>query len=126
MPGANYGKAYAPFERIQYTSFGPSLEGVQNISTEKQHFELVWNGMESGKLYFSRRQGNPQMPGFGANPNTGQADKGVPDKGPEGLLTSAQVWSIITYERNLDNDSTVKSPVAGTKNSPTFAGAAAG
>ena len=125
VPGANYGKAYAPFERIQYTSFGPNLAGVENTSTEKQHFDLVWNGMESGKLYFSRKQGNPQMPGFGANPNTGQTDKGVPDKGPEGMLTAAQVWSVITYERNLDNDSTVKSPVAGTKNSPTFIATAA-
>ena len=126
VPGANYGKAYAPFERIQYTSFGPNLEGIQNSATEKQHFDLIWNGMESGKLYFSRKQGNPQMPGFGANPNTGQSDKGVPDKGPEGMLTSAQVWAIVTYERNLDNDLTVKSPVAGTKNSPTFAVPAAG
>jgi len=126
VPGANYGKAYQPFARIQYSSFGPNLEGIQNVATEKQHFDLIWNGMESGKLYFSRKQGNPQMPGFGANPNTGQADKGVPDLGPEGMLTAEAVWSIVTYERNLDNASTVKSPVAGTKNSPTFAGPGAG
>ena len=121
VPGANYGKAWQPFERIQYTSFGPNLSGVENESTEKQHFLLVYNGMDEGKLYFSRKQGNPQMPGFGVNRNTGIA--GVPDKGPKGLLTEEEVWAIVTYERNLDNDSTVKSPVAGTAASPTFAGA---
>jgi len=30
------------------------------------------------------------------------------------------VWAIVTYERNLSNDSTVKSPLAGTIESPTF------
>ena len=70
--------------------------------------------MDEGKLYFSRKQGNPQMPGFGVNPNTGQADEGVPDLGAEGMLTPEQVWAIVTYERNLSNDSTVKTPLAGT------------
>jgi hypothetical protein len=78
--------------------------------------------MKPGAGYFSRRQGNPQMPAFGANPNTGQAEQGIPDKGEFGMLKSEQVWAVITYERNLSNDSTVKSPVAGTENSPTFAG----
>ena len=78
--------------------------------------------MEPGAGYFSRKQGNPQMPGFGVNPNTGQADAGVPDKGPEGMLSPVQVWAIVTYERNLSNDSTVKTPVAGTVDSPTFSG----
>jgi mono/diheme cytochrome c family protein len=123
VPGANYGKAWQPFDRIQYTSFGPNLEGVENESTEKQHFSLVFNGMDEGKIYFSRKQGNPQMPGFGANRNTGQADSGVPDKGPEGMLSVEQVWAIVTYERNLSNDSTVKTPQAGTVDSPSFAGA---
>jgi hypothetical protein len=36
------------------------------------------------------------------------------------MLAAEQVWAIITYERNLSNDSTVKSPVAGTIESPTF------
>ena len=122
VAGANYGKAWQPFERLQYGAFGPSLVGVEREATEQQHFKLVWEGMNSGKLYFSRKQGNPQMPGFGVNRNTGKADKGVPDKGPSGQLTAAEVWAIITYERNLSNDSTVKSPVAGTSESPTFAG----
>ncbi len=34
------------------------------------------------------------------------------------------MWAIVTYERNLSNDTTVKSPVAGTSESPTFAGVA--
>ena len=106
---------------MPYSSFGPNLVGVENESTESQHFDLIWNGMESGQLYFSRKQGNPQMPGFGANPNTGQEEEGVPDLGPEGMLQAEQVWAIVTYERNLSNDSTVQSPVAGTAESPTFA-----
>jgi mono/diheme cytochrome c family protein len=122
VPGAAYGQPWEPFGRLQYGSFGPDLTGVETQATEQQHFSLVWEGMESGALYFSRRQGNPQMPGFGANANTGQADAGIPDLGPEGMLTPAQVWAIVTYERNLSNDSTVKSPVAGTAESPTFSG----
>ena len=121
VAGANYGKAWEPFERLEYGSFGPNLIGVENAATEQQHFNLVWNGMDSGKLYFSRKQGNPQMPGFGVNRNTGMSDKGVPDLGPEGLLTPEEVWAVVTYERNLSNDSTVKSPLAGTSESPTFA-----
>ena len=121
VAGAPYGQAWQPFLRLQYGSFGPDLTGVENEATEQQHFNLVWNGMDEGKLYFSRRQGNPQMPGFGVNRNTGKEAEGVPDFGPEGLLTPEEVWAIITYERNLSNDSTVKSPLAGTIESPTFA-----
>jgi len=84
--------------------------------------DLVWNGMKPGIGYFSRKQGNPQMPAFGLNPNTGQAEQGVPDKGATSMLAPEQVWAVITYERNLSNDSTVKTPVAGTSESPTFAG----
>jgi hypothetical protein len=121
VAGAAYGRAWQPFARLQYGSFGPDLTGVENQATEQQHFSLVWQGMEEGKIYFSRRQGNPQMPGFGANPNTGQEDKGIPDLGAEGMLTPAQVWAVVTWERNLSNDTTVKTPVAGTAASPTFA-----
>jgi len=122
VPGASYGQAWQPFERLEMGSFGPDLVGVENQATEAQHFDLVWNGMVPGAGYFSRKQGNPQMPAFGANPNTGQGDAGVPDKGPAGMLSEVQVWAIVTYERNLSNDSTVKSPVAGTVDSPTFSG----
>jgi mono/diheme cytochrome c family protein len=126
VPGANYGKAWEPFERLQYGAFGPNLIGVETQATEQQHFELIWNGMNQGKIYFSRKQGNPQMPGFGVNRNTGQSDKGIPDLGAEGLLTADQVWAIVTYERNLSNNSTVKSPIAGTPESPTFVNATRG
>ena len=121
VPGAAYGQAWQPFSRLEYGAFGPNLIGIESEATEQQHFELIYNGMEEGKQYFSRKQGNPQMPGFGANPNTGQSDAGVPDLGPAGMLTPAEVWAIVTYERNLSNDTTVKSPVAGTADSPTFA-----
>lgn len=122
VAGAAYGKGWQPFEMLQQGPFGPNLIGVEEYSTESQHFDLVWQGMEVGQQYFSRKQGNPQMPAFGANPNTGQSEQGVPDLGEAGMLTASQVWAIITYERNLSNDSTVKSPVAGTAESPTFAG----
>ncbi len=120
VAGANYGKAWEPFERLQYGAFGPSLVGVEKEATEQQHFDLIWKGMDSGKIYFSRKQGNPQMPGFGVNRNTGRAEEGVPDLGKEGQLAPEQVWAIVTYERNLSNNSTVKSPIAGTAESPTF------
>jgi hypothetical protein len=123
VAGASYGQAWQPFARLQKSNFGPDLSGVQDIATEQQHFDLVWNGMKPGIGYFSRKQGNPQMPAFGLNPNTGQAEAGVPDKGPDGMLAPEQVWAVITYERNLSNDSTVKTPDAGTASSPTFSGA---
>lgn len=125
VPGAAYGQPWEPFGRLQYGAFGPDLTGVETQATSQQHFALVWEGMEEGKQYFSRRQGNPQMPGFGVNPNAGQADKGVPDFGEAGMFTPAEVWAIVTYERNLSNDLTAKSPAAGTAESPTFAGVAA-
>jgi cytochrome c peroxidase len=125
VAGASYGQAWQPFARLEYGAFGPNLIGIEDQATEQQHFTLIWEGMEEGVQYFSRKQGNPQMPGFGANPNAGQADQGVPDLGPEGMLSAAEVWAVVTYERNLSNDTTVKSPVAGTSESPTFAGVAA-
>lgn len=125
VAGAAYGQAWQPFGRLEYGSFGPDLTGIETQATPQQHFTLIWEGMEEGRQYFSRKQGNPQMPGFGTNPNAGQSDQGVPDFGPDGMLTPAEVWAIVTYERNLSNDTTVKSPVAGTSESPTFAGVAA-
>jgi mono/diheme cytochrome c family protein len=122
VAGASYGQGWQPFARLQMGSFGPNLVGIENEATEQQHFDLIWQGMVPGAGYFSRRQGNPQMPAFGANPNTGQADKGVPDLGPRGMLHPEQIWAIVTYERNLSNDSTVKTPDAGTADSPTFSG----
>lgn len=121
VPGSAYGQAYEPFERLQMGAFGPDLAGIEEYTTPQQHFDLVWNGMRFGQGHFTRGQGNMQMPGFGANPNTGQEDQGVPDLGPRGVLTAEQVWAIVTFERNLSNDSTVKSQVAGTSASPTFA-----
>lgn len=121
VPGAAYGEAWQPFSRLEYGAFGPNLIGIESEATEQQHFQLIYDGMEEGTQYFSRKQGNPQMPGFGLNPNTGQADDGIPDLGPDGMLTAAEVWAIVTYERNLSNDTTEKSAVAGTCDSPTFA-----
>lgn len=123
VPGAPFGQAYASFDRIQIGAFGPDLTGIENHATPEEQFNLVDKGMTPGVGYFSRKQGNPQMPAFGTNPNTGQAEDGIPDLGPEGMLSWEQIWAIVRYERNLSNDSTVKSAVAGTAASPTFAGA---
>jgi len=122
VAGASYGQAFQPFPRLQKGAFGPDLAGIQTEATEQQHFDLIWNGMKPGVGYFSRKQGNPQMPAFGLNPNTGQSEQGVPDLGEASMLAPEQVWAVITYERNLSNDSTVKSPVVGTAASPTFSG----
>jgi mono/diheme cytochrome c family protein len=122
VPGAAYGQAWESFDRLQKGAFGPDLTGIEEQSTEQEHFDLIWRGMIPGAGYFSRKQGNPQMPAFGANPNAGQADQGVPDLGPNGMLHAEQIWAIVTYERNLSNDSTVKTREAGTADSPTFAG----
>jgi mono/diheme cytochrome c family protein len=122
VAGAAYGQGWQSREQLQLEAFGPDLTGIEEVASETQHFDLIWNGMTPGVGYFGRRQGNPQMPGFGVNRNTGLADEGVPDLGPEGMLTAEQVWAIVTYERNLSNDSTVRSPEAGTAQSPTFAG----
>ena len=84
VEGANYGKAWEPFQRLQYGAFGPSLIGVENQSTEQQHFNLVWNGMDEGKLYFSRKQGNPQMPGVRREPQHRQGRGGRPRPGCRG------------------------------------------
>ncbi len=81
VAGASYGQAWQPFARLQKGSLGPDLTGVQDIATEQQHFDLVWNGMKPGIGYFSRKQGNPQMPAFGLNPNTGQSEQGHPGQG---------------------------------------------
>lgn len=121
VPGAPFGQAYESFGRTKMSAFGPDLAGVENHSTQEQHFDLVNNGMVPGIGYFARKQGNPQMPSFGTNPNAGKTDEGIPDKGPGGMLSVEQLWAVVQYERNLDNDSTVKSAVAGTKESPTFA-----
>lgn len=122
VPGAAYGQAWESFDRLQKGAFGPNLIGIEEQATEQEHFDLIWRGMVPGAGYFSRKQGNPQMPAFGLNPNTGQADQGVPDLGPNGMLHAEQIWAIVTYERNLSNDSTVKTREAGTADSPTFAG----
>ena len=79
------------------------------------------HGMDEGKLYGARHQGNPQMPGFGVNRNTGQLTRASPTSGPSGMLTpEAGVGDHDLRAQPLQRP-TVKSPVAGTSESPTFA-----
>ena len=100
VPGAAYGQAGKPFEKLEYGAMEPRLQGIETRSTPREHFEFIMSGSENGVKYFSRSIGSGKMPGFGLNPNADA--EGVPQLGPLGMYDPAQVWSIVTYERNLD------------------------
>lgn len=100
VPGAAYGQGGETFEDLQYGAMGPRLQGIETRSTPNEHFDFIMTGSEDGVKYFSRSIGSGKMPGFGLNPN---ADvEGLPQLGPLGMFDPAQVWSLVTYERNLD------------------------
>lgn len=103
VPGASFGKPWEPVEATAKGSLGPNLIGIENRLTEKQHFLLVMNGTEFGKQYGSVGIGSGRMPGFGVNANNGATDD-VRKFGTEGMLSPEQVWSIVTYERNLSQE----------------------
>ncbi|MFN8050197.1 MAG: c-type cytochrome [Acidimicrobiales bacterium] len=100
VPGASFGKPWFPVDKIAKGRYAPNLIGIENTLTEKQHFLLVMNGSEFGKLYGSVSLGSGKMPGFGVNANNGTTDD-VRKFGTAGMLSPEQVWSIVTYERNL-------------------------
>ena len=110
IPGAVYGKGNQPFndpnppakgrtDNGGITAMAPNLAGIEDVSTELQHFDLVMKGSEDGKQYFSRRIGSGKMPGFGMNPSAGVT--GVPQLGLGGEYTPEQVWAVVAYERTL-------------------------
>ncbi|MEZ5382160.1 MAG: cytochrome c [Microthrixaceae bacterium] len=131
VPGAAYGKGGEKFEDLQYGAMGPRLQGIETRATPNQHFEFIMSGSEDGVKYFSRSVGSGKMPGFGVNPN---ADvEGVPQLGSGGMFDPAQVWALVTYERNLDripsanpDDAPQASPTEAAVAPPTQAGAEGG
>ena len=108
MGGASIGKPWQPVQKIAKAQMAPLLIGIENKLTEKQHFLLVMNGSEFGKQYGANSIGSGRMPGFGVNANFGVKSSFRPeftdirpDLGPMGMLYPEQVWSVVTYERNL-------------------------
>ena len=118
----------------QYASITSEIEGqkvrrsytISSSPTQRDYIELTIKreqyGLESRHLHDHAATGDLLEIAAPAGRFffTGKEAEGVPDFGPEGLLTPEEVWAIVTYERNLSNDSTVKTPLAGTIESPTF------
>lgn len=115
VPGASFGEAWYPVQITARGSLGFNLIGIESRLTEKQHFQLVMNGTEEGKLYGSVGLGTGKMPGFGINPNgaimpverleqLGWSKEDAESFATTGLLSPEEVWSIVTYERNLSQE----------------------
>jgi len=102
VPGAPFGQPWQGVEITGRGRYAPSLIGIEDDLTIKQHFALVMVGTEYGKLYGARQQGSGRMPGFGINPN--QGDTTVPQLGARGMLSPEEVWAIVVYERHLSQE----------------------
>jgi len=102
VPGFSFGKPYETIDEIARGRYGPNLEGIEDDLTTKQHFDLIMQGTEAGKIYGANHQGDGRMPGFGLNPNNG--DPTVPQLGKGGMYTPEEVWAIMIYERNLSTE----------------------
>jgi mono/diheme cytochrome c family protein len=100
VSGASYGKPWKPISELARGRSAYDLTNVEKNLTEKQHFTLVNNGSEYGKLYGANSQGSGRMPGFGVNANNGTTDD-VRKFGAAGMLTTEEVWAVVTYERHL-------------------------
>jgi mono/diheme cytochrome c family protein len=121
VPGASFDQAWAPISETARGSYGFDLVGIEKTLTPKQHFNLIFNGSEFGKSYGTSKVGSGRMPGFGTNANNGTPD----DRrffGATGMLSAEQVWSIVTYERNLSSERAVKD--AASAGAPAQEGAA--
>lgn len=107
VPGASIGKPWQTIDEIAKGRIAPNLVGIEDNLTERQHYQLISNGTEFGKLYGANSMGSGRMPGFGSNPsNLTTADRR--EFGAGGMLSPEQIWSIVTYERNLS----VQRPIA--------------
>lgn len=103
VPGASFGQPWSAVQETAKGAFGPNLIGIEDRLTENQHFLLIMNGSEYGKQYGSLGLGSGKMPGFGVNANNGTPED-VRKFGTAGMLNPEQVWSIVTYERNLSQE----------------------
>ncbi|MCC6224839.1 MAG: cytochrome c [Microthrixaceae bacterium] len=102
VPGASFGKPYESIDVIARGRYGPNLEGIEKDLTVKQHFALIMQGSEAGKIYGANHQGDGRMPGFGINPNNG--DTSVPQLGKGSMYTPEVAWAVMVYERNLSTE----------------------
>lgn len=119
VPGFSFGKPYESIDVIARGRYGPNLEGIENDLTVKQHFDLIMQGTEAGKIYGANHQGDGRMPGFGLNPNNG--DTSTPQLGKGGMYTPEEVWAIMVYERNLSTEL----PIQRARTAAATSGAAA-
>lgn len=107
VPGASFGKPWSPVAETARGAFGFNLVGVEDRLTPKQHFNLINAGSEFGKSYGSSTLGSGRMPGFGLN-----ANNGLPSDrrqfGPAGMFSAEQVWAVVTYERSLSGERSLK------------------
>ena len=100
VPGASFGKPWLPVSEIATGRFAFELIGIENAYTEREQFNLVFNGTEAGVARGSAGLGTGRMPGYGANPNDG-AENDRRGFGPKGMMSPEQVWAVVTYTRNL-------------------------
>ena len=111
VPGASYGKAWEGVSTLAKGRFAYSLVGIEENLTEKQQFALLMTGSEFGKQYGSLGLGSGKMPGFGLN-----ANNLLPDDmrmfGVEGMFSPEQVWSVVTYTRNLSTERPIQEAAA--------------
>jgi mono/diheme cytochrome c family protein len=116
VPGASFGMAWKEVGDLARGRFAPDLVGIEKVLTERQHFNLIFNGSEFGKPYGSSTLGSGRMPGFGLNPSDGTPD----DRrqfGAAGMLSAEQIWAIVTYERNLTGERAVRDAAASSTES---------
>jgi mono/diheme cytochrome c family protein len=111
VPGFSFGEPGRSVEEIARGRYGPNLTGIEKDLTVKQHFSLIMQGTEAGKIYGANHQGDGRMPGFGVNANNG--DDTVPQLGAAGMYTPEEVWAIMVYERNLSTEEAVKAERSG-------------
>jgi mono/diheme cytochrome c family protein len=116
VAGASFGEPGADVSSIARGRFGPNLQGIEKNLTINQHFILVMQGTQYGKVFGANQRGSGSMPGFGLNPNEG--DGAVPQLGTNGMLTPEEVWAIVVYERNLTNEAAVRAGAASTPATP--------
>ena len=119
IAGASFGMPGKDIGTIARGRYGPNLAGVEKDMTITQHFNLVMNGTEAGKIYGANHQGDGRMPGFGLNANNG--DTTAPQLGAAGMLTPEQVWAIITYERSLDKEQAAQAASSASAATPVAA-----
>lgn len=103
VPGASYGEPWKSIDKLGRGRYGPNLIGVESNMTITQHFQLIMKGTENGKLYGANQQGDGRMPGFGTNPNFGDATTPA-TADTTGMYGPEEVWAIVVYERNLSTE----------------------